>query len=63
MPPEIIPILEEPTLKVTNNEVSLVVADIHLRIEWDLYRSGITLPSRMEERLDRILGYVQANSP
>lgn len=63
MPPEIIPILEEPALKVTNNEVSLVVADIHLGIEWDLYRSGINLPSRMAERLDRILGYVQANSP
>ena len=63
MPPEIIPILEEPALKVTNNEISLVVADIHLGIEWDLYRSGINLPSRMEERLDRILGYIQANSP
>lgn len=63
MPPEIIPILEEPALKVTNNEISLVVADIHLGIEWDLYRSGITLPSRMKERLDRIRGYVQENSP
>jgi metallophosphoesterase superfamily enzyme len=62
MPPEIIPILEEPALKVTNNEISLVVADIHLGIEWDLYRSGINLPSRMEERLNRILGYIRANS-
>jgi uncharacterized protein len=50
-------------LKVTNNGISLVVADIHLGIEWDLYRSGINLPSRMKERLDRILGYVRANSP
>lgn len=63
MPPEIIPILEEPALKVKNNEISLVIADIHLGIEWDLYRSGITLPSRMEERLERIRGYVQENSP
>ena len=63
MLPEIIPILEEPALKVTNNGISLVVADIHLGIEWDLYRSGINLPSRMKERLDRILGYVRANSP
>lgn len=63
MPPEIVPILEEPALKVTNHEISLVVADIHLGIEWDLYRSGINLLSRMKERLDRILGYVQANSP
>lgn len=63
MPPEIIPILEEPALKVMNNEISLVVADIHLGIEWDLYRSGINLPSRMKGRLDRILSYVQENSP
>ena len=63
MPPEITPIIEEPALIVTNTEISLVVADIHLGIEWDLYRSGINLPSQMEERLDRILGYIQANSP
>jgi metallophosphoesterase superfamily enzyme len=63
MPPEIIPILGEPALLVMNKELSLVVADIHLGIEWDLYRSGINIPSRMNGRLDRILSYVQANSP
>jgi metallophosphoesterase superfamily enzyme len=63
MPPEITPIIEEPALIVTNTETSLVVADIHLGIEWDLYRSGINLPSQMESRLGRILGYIQANSP
>lgn len=63
MPPEITPIIEEPALIVTNTETSLVVADIHLGIEWDLYRSGINLPSQMEGRLNRILGYIQANSP
>jgi uncharacterized protein len=63
MPPEIIPIIEEPALTVTNTETSLIVADIHLGIEWDLYRSGINLLSQMERRLDRILGYIQANSP
>ncbi len=63
MPTEITPILEEPSLKITNNEISLVIADIHLGIEWDLYRSGINLPSRMKERLGLILSYVQANSP
>ena len=45
MSPEIIPIIEEPALIVSNTETSLVVADIHLGIEWDLYRSGINLPS------------------
>ena len=63
MPPEITPILEEPALIVRNTEISLVVADIHLGIEWDLYRSGINLPSQMKGRLDRLLGYIQANSP
>lgn len=63
MSPEITPIIEEPALIVTNTETSLVVADIHLGIEWDLYKSGINLPSQMEVRLDRILGYIQANSP
>jgi metallophosphoesterase superfamily enzyme len=63
MSPEITPILNEPALTVTNTETALVVADIHLGIEWDLYRSGINLPSRMKERLDRILGYIQAVSP
>ena len=63
MPPEITPILDEPALKVMNKELSLVVADIHLGIEWDLYRSGINIPSRMNDRLDRILSYIQVNSP
>jgi len=63
MPPEIIPILDEPALTATNRETALVIADIHLGIEWDLYRSGINLPSRMKDRLDRILGYIQAVSP
>ena len=63
MPPEIIPILEEPALTATNTETALVIADIHLGIEWDLYRSGINLPSRMKDRLYRILGYVQEVSP
>lgn len=63
MPPEIIPILDEPALTAKNKETALVIADIHLGIEWDLYRSGINLPSRMKDRLDRILGYIQAVSP
>ncbi|HWQ47449.1 MAG TPA: metallophosphoesterase [Methanosarcina sp.] len=63
MPPEITPIIEEPALVVINTETSLVVADIHLGIEWDLHRSGINLPSQIERRLDRLLGYIQANSP
>jgi metallophosphoesterase superfamily enzyme len=63
MPPEIIPILEEPALTATNTKTALVIADIHLGIEWDLYKSGINLPSRMKDRLDRILGYIKAVTP
>ena len=63
MPPEITPILEEPALTVRNTETALVIADIHLGIKWDLYRSGINLPSRMKDRLDRVLGYIQTCSP
>jgi metallophosphoesterase superfamily enzyme len=63
MAPEITPILEEPALIVRNTETALVIADIHLGIEWDLYRSGINLPSRIKDRLDRVLGYLQTCSP
>lgn len=63
MPPEITPILNEPALTVTNTETALVIADIHLGIEWDLYRSGINLPSRLDERLGRILRYIEISSP
>jgi metallophosphoesterase superfamily enzyme len=63
MPPEITPILGEPALIVKNSEISLVIADIHIGIEWDLYRSGINLPSRMNVRLNRILNYIKKNSP
>jgi metallophosphoesterase superfamily enzyme len=63
MPPEITPILNEPALTVTNSETALVIADIHLGIECDLYRSGINLPSRMKERLIRIEGYIEEVNP
>ncbi|WP_440954510.1 metallophosphoesterase [Methanosarcina sp. Mfa9] len=60
---EITPILNEPALTVTNTETALVIADIHLGIEWDLYRSGINLPSRMKERLIKIEGYIEESAP
>ncbi|WP_406662520.1 metallophosphoesterase [Methanolobus sp. ZRKC3] len=60
---EIEPIIEEPALIVKNETKALVLADIHLGIEWDLYRSGITIPSRMEHGLKRIRGYIREYSP
>ncbi|MBN2109548.1 MAG: metallophosphoesterase [Methanosarcinaceae archaeon] len=63
MPAELRPIINEPALVVENETKALVVADIHLGIEWDLYRSGISIPSRMQFGLDRLLGYIKQQSP
>lgn len=60
---EIEPIFNEPALVVENEVRSLVIADIHLGIEWDLYTSGFSIPSRMQMGLNRILGYIQTVQP
>ena len=60
---EIEPIFGEPALVVVNKVKSLVIADIHLGIEWDLYASGFSIPSRMQKGLDHILGYIQSVQP
>lgn len=60
---EITPIINEPALVVTNSIQALVIADIHLGIEWDLYRSGFSIPSQMEQRLERIRGYIRESAP
>ncbi len=44
------PLLNEPALVVENTIKTLVIADIHLGIEWDLYSSGISIPSQIEKR-------------
>ena len=63
MTTEIEPIFNEPALVVENEVRSLVIADIHLGIEWDLYTSGFSIPSRMQKGLDRILGYIGSVDP
>ncbi len=60
---EIDPLFEEPALVVSNESKALVVADIHLGIEWDLYRSGFSIPSRMKYGLERIVAYIEKTSP
>jgi len=60
---DIKPIFNEPALVVENEVSSLVIADIHLGIEWDLYASGFSIPSRMQKGLDRILGYIGSVDP
>ncbi|TGC11421.1 metallophosphoesterase [Methanolobus halotolerans] len=60
---ELRPIIDEPALVVENETKTLVIADIHLGIEWDLYRSGISIPSRMQYGLDRVLRHIKQESP
>jgi uncharacterized protein len=61
--PELIPLLDAPALKVVNDETSLVIADVHLGIEYDLYYSGINIPSQIAKRLERIKAYVKETGP
>lgn len=48
---------------VENSTRTLVLADIHLGIEWDLYSSGISIPSQIEKRKKRIRGYIEKVTP
>jgi len=59
----ITPIINEPALLVENNLRALVVADLHLGIEAHLYQGGISIPSQVEKRLNRILGYLDHVKP
>jgi putative SbcD/Mre11-related phosphoesterase len=48
--------LTEPALLLKNNV--LVIVDLHIGIEYEIYRSGITVPSqieKMEKRIDKII--------
>lgn len=60
---EIVPLIDEPALVVSNETKALVIADVHLGIEWDLYRSGFSIPSRMKYGLERIIRYIEQVSP
>ena len=57
------PLLNEPALIVENNIRTLVIADIHLGIEWELYHSGISIPSQVEKRTARIMEYISKAAP
>jgi putative SbcD/Mre11-related phosphoesterase len=57
------PLLNEPALVVENSFKTLTIADIHLGIEWDLYYSGISIPSQIEKRKKRIRDYLQKVRP
>lgn len=57
------PLVNEPALIVENTIRTLVIADIHLGIEWELYYSGISIPSQIEKRTSRIMGYINKVGP
>ncbi len=57
------PLLNEPALVVENTFKTLVIADVHLGIEWELYQSGFSIPSQVEKRKMRIHDYIRKVKP
>ncbi len=57
------PLIDTPALVARGEEVSLVLADIHLGIEHDLYYSGVNIPSQIAKRVDRIMAYIAEVKP
>jgi putative SbcD/Mre11-related phosphoesterase len=57
------PILNEPALVVENSIKVLVIADVHLGIEWELYHRGFSIPSQVEKRKKRVLDYIESVKP
>jgi putative SbcD/Mre11-related phosphoesterase len=60
---ELVPLIDTPALVARGEDVSLVLADVHLGIEHDLYYSGINIPSQLVKRMDRLLGYINEVKP
>ncbi|MDW7725575.1 MAG: metallophosphoesterase [Candidatus Methanoperedens sp.] len=57
------PLLNEPVLVIENTSRTLVISDIHLGIEWELYHSGISIPSQVDKRKKRIKRYIEIVNP
>lgn len=57
------PLLNEPALVVENTFKTLVIADVHLGIEWELYQSGFSIPTQIEKRKIRIHDYIRKVKP
>jgi len=57
------PILNEPALVIENSIKVLVIADVHLGIEWELYHKGFSIPSQVEKRKKRMLEYIMSAKP
>ncbi len=57
------PITGEPALVVCNTIRTLVIADLHIGIEQELYRSGFGIPSQTKKISDKILTLITEHSP
>lgn len=60
MTSELQPVVDERALVVEGDERTLVVADLHIGIEYELHREGVHIPShtpKLLERLEHLLGY------
>lgn len=57
------PLLDAPVLVVKNEVKILVIADFHIGIEYDLYKSGIRIPSQTQKQLTKLIGYIEKTDP
>jgi putative SbcD/Mre11-related phosphoesterase len=60
---DLTPLIDTPALVARGEDVSLVLADVHLGIEYDLYYSGVNIPSQIAKRIDRIMAYIADVKP
>lgn len=58
-----LPIAGEAVLIVEGEHRVMVVADVHLGIEYDLWLGGATVPSQTGKLLDRLLAAIEAHKP
>lgn len=57
------PLLDTPVLVVKNEVKTLVIADLHIGIEYDLYKSGIRIPSQTQKQLAKLIDYIEKIDP
>lgn len=57
------PLLDAPVLVVKNEIKTLVIADLHIGIEHEFYKSGITIPSQTQKQLAKIIDYIEKIEP
>jgi metallophosphoesterase superfamily enzyme len=57
------PLLDTPVLVVKNEVKTLVTADLHIGIEYDLYKSGIRIPSQTQKQLAKLIDHIEKIDP